>query len=399
MNLYEPKSEQEKNIFARFKKEVLKIRPVHHRGFNNYFIRRNFLYMGYIVMVLFIVNLGETIHLLVSDDIQYFNKLFLIITSAIFCTFCVAIAICQVKARQIRTWVLRLISNIFYFALITESTILLVAANIIAEKNGISSDYVGFSIATFYLATLVFMPLPHKGDMFFMFGLIALSFVVPLFVQGHTSYNIIYNAFIRIFVIGAYLSFIQLQKSSYKKSEELNATNDSLILTANKDPLVFALNRFALDEYWKSMLDNDAIEKIGVIIFDIDNFKSFNDNYSHLMGDKVLQSICKIVTDYLISKGLYFFRYGGEEFVIILENCTDEELLKTGVDIKNTVYEANLSRMDNPNYDRVTITVGCAILTKLEMVHGDFISKADKALYTGKNGTKNCVVFKDKFYY
>ena len=398
MNYYQPKNDKETEIFKKFKSQVLKLYMPRHRGFNNYFVRRNFLYLGYVALALFVVNIAIFLYALTKYDYDFIPRGLIIVSSAIFSVYSLFLFVLTFFARKWRTFALRIIENVYYYMIIFMSTLLILIENSYLDKIGAPIMVETLSVATFYLAIFIFLPLSHIGDMIALHTTIIVTGVIPYFLVGGDTYSISLNIFIRLLICCAYFAIFFVQKNLYKKSEDLNKLNDNLIITAHKDPLTFSMNRLALDTYWKYLLENEKVNNVGVIMFDIDNFKSYNDTYSHIMGDNILTTICKVVTDVLIEKELYFFRYGGEEFMIILENPTEQDIINLAIDIKNAVYDANLERTDIKTYDRVTITVGCSNLKRIEMIHGDFVSKADKALYTGKNSTKNCVVFKNQIY-
>ena len=96
--------------------------------------------------------------------------------------------------------------------------------------------------------------------------------------------------------------------------------------------------------------------------------------------------------DVLDEKGIYLFRYGGEEFVAFVINPKEEELIEIGKKIVKAVSDANLKRYDTER-KCVTITCGIAILKVLHGVNADYVLKADESLYYGKNHGKNCVVY------
>src|SRR5699024_11655787 len=60
-----------------------------------------------------------------------------------------------------------------------------------------------------------------------------------------------------------------------------------------------------------------------VLVIDVDNFKDFNDRYGHLIGDRVLREIADILSD-LTRDNYYYYRYGGEEFITIVEKCSED---------------------------------------------------------------------------
>lgn len=114
-----------------------------------------------------------------------------------------------------------------------------------------------------------------------------------------------------------------------------------------------------------------------VIIVDIDHFKKINDTYGHQYGDKVLQEVARVIRS-CIRADDEIYRYGGEEFVVIVKSPS-----KMAVDICNRIK----SKVQKETI--VTVTIGCApIMGKFDIA----LKQADKALYQGKQLGRNKVV-------
>lgn len=132
-------------------------------------------------------------------------------------------------------------------------------------------------------------------------------------------------------------------------------------------------------------------ERVSVIIYDIDNFKSYNDHYSHIKGDEALKRISGNVVRVLEKTDTYLFRFGGEEFVIILPNDTEESARLLASELMYAVRAAAISRDDMPDKSIVTASFGVASGTNEELKDLSIITKADRQLYVGKNSGKDCV--------
>lgn len=126
--------------------------------------------------------------------------------------------------------------------------------------------------------------------------------------------------------------------------------------------------------------------KFSVAIIDIDFFKKINDTYGHLCGDYVLREIAYTIQD-SFRKTDMVFRYGGEEFVVILTETSLEnaliplERLRKKIEAKNLFYEGK-----NIN---ITVSIGLnSDTTKYESA-SEFLDMADKALYNAKENGRN----------
>jgi len=158
---------------------------------------------------------------------------------------------------------------------------------------------------------------------------------------------------------------------------------------AHKDPLTGVHNRATLEENLdrEVKLAQRYERKLSLIILDIDNFKSINDNFGHPAGDRVIKATaehtlaCVRGTDML-------FRYGGEEFVILLSNTdlAGANLLAERIrqNISGTQIELEQGAVS------VSASLGVAELRVNEM-NATFFTRADKALYQAKNSGKNRV--------
>jgi diguanylate cyclase (GGDEF)-like protein len=123
-----------------------------------------------------------------------------------------------------------------------------------------------------------------------------------------------------------------------------------------------------------------------LILFDVDDFKIFNDRYGHQLGDEVLKIVVEL-TDTVLRKTDILCRYGGEEFVILLPQTGPEEAHAIAERIRNKVE----SQAVLPGIDRaVTISLGWSLFQSSDFNQIDhFIYRADRALYVAKNKGKN----------
>lgn len=134
-------------------------------------------------------------------------------------------------------------------------------------------------------------------------------------------------------------------------------------------------------------------EPLSLIIFDIDNFKSFNDTYGHQTGDMVLRNIGAIIKKALILNGYkeaIAARYGGEEFAIILPCVTWEEGGSLAEDIRRSIEQYEF--IDKDNILKVTCSFGVSTWTyHRALAKPKFIDEADAASYISKQKGKNAV--------
>ena len=168
----------------------------------------------------------------------------------------------------------------------------------------------------------------------------------------------------------------------------------SLLDASNKDELTGVANRRALGAFMAEMDRRPAGEGLCVLMIDIDHFKDFNDRRGHQYGDYVLKTIAKTLVKSLSGReGDVVYRYGGEEFVVVLNNIEARQRLPIGQRLCEQVRKLGIP---NPANDTglLTISVGASPVTGIDAVYSveTLITKADRAMYEAKNSGRNRVV-------
>jgi diguanylate cyclase (GGDEF)-like protein len=163
---------------------------------------------------------------------------------------------------------------------------------------------------------------------------------------------------------------------------------------SNLDGLTKIFNRKALDNYLKKITKKNITKHdLYLLILDIDDFKSINDTYGHIVGDKILIFLAKLLRK-TVREGDKVFRYGGEEFIIILNRVTQEKAQEIATRILKTINTNNLLYKNNSV--KVTVSIGMTKYCQNDTPE-DIIDRADKALYISKINGKNqlSMEFKD----
>jgi diguanylate cyclase (GGDEF)-like protein/PAS domain S-box-containing protein len=124
----------------------------------------------------------------------------------------------------------------------------------------------------------------------------------------------------------------------------------------------------------------------GMIMFDIDNFKAVNDNFGHDSGDKVLQMVAHSISNNMRNPASLFFRWGGEEFVILASNVTGQRLYDVAERMRILVATSFLPRGNEAI--RVTVSAGATLAT-VEDDAETLARRADEFLYRSKREGKN----------
>ena len=156
---------------------------------------------------------------------------------------------------------------------------------------------------------------------------------------------------------------------------------------ATSDSLTGLYNRRYLDDMLAKELERCQRYKheLSIMMFDVDHFKRFNDEHGHDQGDRVLQSMGKVVKNLMRTLDVPC-RYGGEEFLVILPETNIEGAMSIAERARKTVANTEVDGLS------VTISIGVASYphSLIENVQ-QFIEAADKALYKAKSDGRNCV--------
>lgn len=127
-----------------------------------------------------------------------------------------------------------------------------------------------------------------------------------------------------------------------------------------------------------------------IAIIDIDFFKKINDTYGHLCGDYVLKEVAYLILENFRKTDMVF-RYGGEEFVVIMTETSLENSLIPLERLRKTIENNNFIYKDQ----KITVTVSIGVEANQTDTTDEFLNNADKALYQAKqNGRNQTVLFK-----
>ena len=160
------------------------------------------------------------------------------------------------------------------------------------------------------------------------------------------------------------------------------------------DQLTQISNRRGFDTQLQQEVDKrnaGNAEPLTLIVTDIDHFKRFNDQYGHVMGDKILQSFAKILQHICTESG-FCARYGGEEFVVILPNCDLQQATAVAEKIRVATERMEIKQRNQPDaIDQLTTSLGIALYQAQESATS-FIDRADTYLYGAKQSGRNRTV-------
>ena len=157
------------------------------------------------------------------------------------------------------------------------------------------------------------------------------------------------------------------------------------------DPLTKAYNRFFLDKHGDKL--KEKLEKhisLGVLMLDIDHFKNINDTYGHAVGDAGIVLLVETIRQVIrpIDK---LIRYGGEEFVVILDSADLEEAKRVAEKIRTAFAMAKKCSRGELTFSK-SVSIGVSVMPDFSKDIWECINQADTALYEAKEGGRNRVV-------
>jgi diguanylate cyclase (GGDEF)-like protein len=167
-----------------------------------------------------------------------------------------------------------------------------------------------------------------------------------------------------------------------REQMRFKATHDHLTSLWNRGVIVDLLGR----ELTRSQRENVCT---AIILGDLDHFKKVNDTYGHLVGDQVLREVARRL---LLSVRSYDFvgRYGGEEFLTVLNNCRPDSALGRAEEIRKCICTRPVQTDAGP----LEVTISLGLLVSCEWGHRppeELINEADSALYAAKAEGRNRV--------
>lgn len=184
-------------------------------------------------------------------------------------------------------------------------------------------------------------------------------------------------------VINKFFTAYRLRETKLRQYKTISET----------DMLMQISNRRALDTDL-SLLSESDLTTVAVAMFDIDDFKNFNDKYGHLTGDYVLTQVGKLISSFSEHNGVEAYRYGGEELMILFSNVEPIDDIKEQIEL----FRSAVSNIEIPDVPMsITISAGLAYGNVSTVEAGErrmeallqLIAKADKNLYEAKRTGKN----------
>ncbi len=181
---------------------------------------------------------------------------------------------------------------------------------------------------------------------------------------------------------------LELEQSSIEMAR-LKAELEQVKEIARIDGLTGLLNRSAFDKELQNLC-NESGGRISLALFDLDHFKLLNDNFGHLVGDRVIQFFASLLKKHSGNEHIAA-RYGGEEMIVILLDLTQQKAIEFVDLVRSDLANSNLKQKDSDKLiGQITVSAGLSFF-QLGDTPSSLIDRADRALYKAKHNGRNQV--------
>jgi len=189
-----------------------------------------------------------------------------------------------------------------------------------------------------------------------------------------------------------HIALVQLQLKELNETLEKKVEDrtEELKRIASTDPLTMLMNRraFYIEAEHIFSKSKRYQRDTALLMLDIDFFKQFNDRYGHAVGDAILVALSRCMEQVCRETDLPA-RFGGEEFVVLLEEADKEKAMLIAERLRQSVSDIKLDQLS----DEITVSIGISILQADTDTLDALIIQADKAMYKAKNkGRNNCQI-------
>lgn len=179
--------------------------------------------------------------------------------------------------------------------------------------------------------------------------------------------------------------FVYMVQNIHETTMSMKATLKQYEELASRDPLTQIFNHGRIETEICNAMEQAHKDgtPIGLMILDIDHFKSVNDRFGHAVGDTTLKHFAEIINEALKDRNAAVGRWGGEEFAAVLYDTDEENLKQTSEALRLAVAEGSFAGVGS-----ITCSVGATMLRREDVLESWF-ERADQALYNAKTDGRN----------
>lgn len=267
---------------------------------------------------------------------------------------------------------------------------------------------------TFVFASLIFVILANLGVRYSITAVFIISLIISgiiifnlwlMYIGDYGQVIIFVIIYLPILAFSLFISWVNIhwvrkayhdEQEKLKQQLQLTTLNHRLNIAANTDTLTGIGNRrafdLALSQSWERYRDSGIC--FSLLLADIEYFKSFNDHYGHQSGDQCLRLVAEALSSNLRKGEGKVFRYGGEEFAIVSNITSRQDLGLLAERLRNEVAALPIAHLGRPDgLKQITISMG-GVVNGVALCAGQdrLIEQCDKLLYRAKRQGRNCIL-------
>ena len=299
------------------------------------------------------------------------------------------------SGKKYATTLLRIANIIFYLSLLTY---LLFALYSDAEKGFVVQEEALSASVILVTILLLIQPAFWIDAMILDIGTSVGLLSMAIYCQNVFGMKALHY-YIMIALMFPIFSYVIVSLLFYAEGQryEEYMENERLHNNAYYDSLTQCKNRYALTDFLKEnqtrWVGRENINLL-IVLFDIDDFRLYNSQFSHLGGDYCLKAICESIRNEFKSPNLDFFRYGGEEFLLFFELEDENEATHYLERVRSSINHLDITAPQGAPKKFVTISVGGLLLSNIKSFSFENEMKlVDKYLYQAKESGKDAVCF------
>lgn len=327
--------------------------------------------------------------------VQFIFHLMLVITGVFFLTLLLNLFVFQQMHIAVFDMLGLAISlGIYFYFRITGNIQLTawLATLLLASLNMLFIYLVYGGAHAFIWATLVapasfFLLGKNWGSVFTVLVMAFCTYVAFDLYQSQVSYSFSFGSVLNVVLAGisliAIFRFYEGTRSELYQALEHNLQQSKIL--AETDKLTGLWNREKLDQHLtRALTRNTSLHDLALLIIDIDHFKRINDQQGHLVGDEVLKAFAQLLKDKMRTTDLVA-RWGGEEFVIVLANTSQQQALELAERLRRDVKQQQIAGV------MLTASMGITAYQAGDNSN-TMLKRADDALYQAKESGRDQVV-------